>query len=120
MGVSAILGLVCKALGELAFTWNFSSCSPDQARIDGSVMAVCGSQGDAFLIFFHSAIEMPSVPSIKYYAMDFGVKKHEGVCHLNRFDAISEAYEAIVAMVNREAHSTNSLTKNTPEPVSQV
>lgn len=65
-------------------------------------MAVCGIRGETFLIFFHSALEMPSVPNIKYYVMDFGVKKHEGICHINRFDAISEAYLAIVKVVRKE------------------
>jgi len=33
--------------------------------------------------------------------MDFGVKKHAGVCHLSRFDAISEAYLAIVEAIRK-------------------
>ena len=70
-------------------------------------------------MFFHSALEMPSVPNRKYYAMDFGVKKHEGVCHISRFDAISEAYLAIVEVVRKE-DSANYMTKNAPESAPYV
>ena len=119
MSVKAIIDLVCKALHKLDFTWEFSLCSTNEAVINGSVMAVCGNKGDGFLIFFYSAVEMPSARNKKYYSMDFGVKRHEGVCHLSRFDAISEAYHAILLVLRTDNSATNK-TKNAPEPTTLV
>ena len=81
--------------------------------IDGSVIAVQGPKGDSFLIFFHAALDIPSVRNLKYYAVDFGVKKHEEVCHISRFDAISEAYQAILDVL-KAAHTEKSGAINAP------
>ena len=60
--------------------------------IDGSLIQVFGPGGDHFLIFIHAILGNPNVRNKRFYAVDFGVKKHDCVCHLSRFDAISEVY----------------------------
>ena len=50
---------------------------------------------------------MPSVHNYRYYAIDFGVKKQVGVCHLSHFDAISEVYQAILGVLNMKDSTKN-------------
>lgn len=62
-------------------------------------MAACAPTGDNFLIFFHKAVEGPMMCSRAFYVVDFGVKKHDKVCHLRAFEAIAVAYDAIIALL---------------------
>lgn len=43
---------------------------------------------------------MQNERNYRYYAIDFGVKKQVGVCHLSHFDAISEVYQAILGVLS--------------------
>ena len=70
--------------------------------IDGSVIQVFGLHGTSFLLFIYAVPDMPGVRCYRYYAVDFGVKKQEGVCHLSHFDAISEAYQAILGVLEQK------------------
>ena len=55
----------------------------------------------SFLIYFYCAAEAPEhTPSRAFYAIDFGVYKHEHACQLSSFDAISDVYGAILQKVS--------------------
>ena len=62
-----------------------------------------------FLIFFYAAVaQNESKAQQALYAIDFGVKKSNNVSHLQTFDAISMAYQAIVNTVKtRQSSQTN-------------
>ena len=66
------------------------------------MILVFGLHGASFLIFIHAAPDVPSVQNHRNYAIDFGVKKQVGVCHLGHFDAISETYQAILDVLNQK------------------
>jgi hypothetical protein len=69
--------------------------------IDGSLIAVCGPKLDTFLIFVYKAVaDNLALRDQRYYAVDFGVKRHADVCHISLFDAISEVYQAILAVLD--------------------
>ena len=71
------------------------------------MIQVFGLHGASFLLFIHAATDMPSVHNYRYYAIDFGVKKQVGVCHLSHFDAISEVYQAILGVLNMKDSTKN-------------
>lgn len=64
------------------------------------MIQVFGLHGASFLLFIHAAPDMPNERNYRYYAIDFGIKKQVGVCHLSHFDAISEVYQAILGVLN--------------------
>lgn len=72
-------------------------------------MAATNPNGDNFLIFFHKANEGPMYCHRAFYAVDFGVKKRDGICHLAAFDAIAQTHQAMLSLVttSQKWHSTS-------------
>ena len=69
----------------------------NKAHIDGNLMSVRGVQGELFYIsFYRATADVPKLAGLAYYAVGFIVQKHVATSHLQLFDAISKAYDAVI------------------------
>ena len=98
-----VLNVVCEALKSINFNWRFSTRKkdPEPVEIDGNFMVVStpDNQTQFFAFFYSVAAQDESGPQQLQYAIDFGVKKQRNLSHLVSFDAITDAYEAILSAV---------------------
>jgi len=96
--VLPVVELVCTALRKVGFSWQFAT-REEGTQLDSKVMAATTPTGDTFLIFFHKAAQGPMYCHRAFYAVDFGVKKRDEICHLAAFDAIAQTHEAVLSLV---------------------
>ena len=99
-----VLNVVCEALKSINFNWRFSTRKKDATEpveIDGNFLVVSTPDNQTqFFTFLYSVTAQDESSSQRLqYAIDFGVKKQRDLSHLVSFDAITDAYEAMLSAV---------------------
>ena len=101
LAITSALQVVFRGLKSQGFLWEMEQASSSRHVFKSHVVAVKAPSGEEFLMFFHT-LQKSDFDSKIFYAIDFGVKKVQGVNHIAQFEVIAKAHAAIVRQIALE------------------